>query len=111
MSTAILTEHGVELDAGDIVGDDDLEGWWCLATAPFPCPASGCEFVADYVTAAHVIVVWPEKDDPTLLEIAAIAHRKGRDPRPVEYQASMGPCVAFAQWEALGRPVHAYKPS
>ena len=49
----------------------DREGWWCVRTDPFPCPAAGCTYVAEYMTAAHLILVWQEQDDPNLLKHAA----------------------------------------
>ena len=31
-------------------GDDaDHTGWYCVSTDPFPCPASGCTFVAEFM--------------------------------------------------------------
>src|SRR5262249_40858565 len=36
-------------------GGDDHAGWFCVRTDPFPCPASGCTFVAEFMTAAHLI--------------------------------------------------------
>ena len=32
-------------------GGDDYEGWFCVSTDPFPCPAFGCAFVAEFMTA------------------------------------------------------------
>ena len=46
---------------------DDHAGWWCVRTDPFPCPADGCGFVAEFMTAAHLVLVWQERDDPNLL--------------------------------------------
>ena len=52
--------------------DDDADhtGWFCVATEPFPCPAAGCTFIARFMTAAHLILVWQERDDPNLLRHA-----------------------------------------
>ena len=50
--------------------DSDHAGWYCVSTDPFPCPAPGCDFVAEYMTAAHLILVWQERDDPNLLRHA-----------------------------------------
>jgi hypothetical protein len=86
--------------------DTDYTGWFCVQTAPFPCPAEGCDFVAGYMTAAHLIVVWPANDDPSLLRYARDARNFGRDPRVVEYERSFGPCVSYYLWVKAGRPVH-----
>ena len=37
--------------------DDDHAGWFCVRTDPFPCPAAGCTFVADFMTAVHLVLV------------------------------------------------------
>ena len=87
-------------------GGDDHGGWFCVRTDPFPCPATGCSFVADYMTAAHLILVWQERDDPNLLWHAQRAKEVGRNPRIVGYQPSFGPSASYYAWEAAGRPVH-----
>jgi hypothetical protein len=108
----ILVED-VELEAEeDLWTDDsgeDYAGWFCVATDPFPCPASGCTFVAEFMTAAHLILVWEERDDPNLLRHAARAKQVGRNPRVVPYEPSFGPCASYYLWEASGRPVHGIK--
>ena len=96
-------EQEEELWTGD---DDDHAGWFCVRTDPFPCPAAGCTFVAHFMTAAHLILVWEERDDPNLLHHAGIAVRAGRNPRVVPYERSFGPSASYYAWEAAGRPVH-----
>ena len=73
-------------DAGD-----DHTGWWCVRTDPFPCPADGCVFVAEFMTAAHLVLVWQERDDPNLLWHAQRAKEVGRNPRVVSYERSYRP--------------------
>ena len=90
--------------------EDDHAGWSCVRTDPFPCPAEGCGFVADFMTAAHLILVWQERDDPNLLRHAERAKRVGRNPYIVEYEPSFGPSASYYAWEAAGRPVHAVRP-
>ncbi len=90
-------------------GGDDSEahaGWHCVSTNPFPCPADGCSFVAEYMTAAHLILVWEERDDPNLLRHAERAKRVGRNPHVVQYEPAFGPSASYYAWEAAGRPVH-----
>jgi hypothetical protein len=87
-------------------GDEDHDGWFCVATAPFPCPAAGCTFVAEFMTASHLILVWQQRDDPNLLRHAQRAKEVQRNPRVVAYQASFGPSASYYAWEASGRPVH-----
>ena len=88
--------------------DDDAEhsGWYCVATDPFPCPAPGCVFVAEFMTAAHLILVWEEPDDRNLLRHAQRAKDVGRNPRVTEYRPAFGPSASYYAWEAAGRPVH-----
>jgi hypothetical protein len=97
-----LQEEG--LWSGDEV--EDHSGWFCVRTDPFPCPARGCSFVAEYMTAAHLILVWEERDDPNLLWHAQRAKEVGRNPRVVEYERAFGPSASYYAWEAAGRPVH-----
>ena len=85
---------------------DDHSGWYCVRTDPFPCPARGCTFVADFMTAAHLILVWEQRDDPNLLRHAQTAKEVGRNPRIAEYEPSFGPSASYYAWEAAGGPVH-----
>jgi hypothetical protein len=85
---------------------EDHAGWFCVATDPFPCPAESCSFVALFMTAAHLILVWERNDDPNLLRHAQRAKDVGRNPRVVLYEPSFGPSASYYAWEAAGRPVH-----
>ena len=105
MSTELAQEE--ELWLGD--ADEGHDGWFCVATDPFPCPAADCTFVANFMTAVHLILVWEERDDPNLLRHAQRAKEVGRDPRVVRYESSFGPCASYYLWEAAGRPVHGVK--
>ena len=87
-------------------GGGDYGGWFCVRTDPFPCPADGCSFVADFMTAAHLILLWQEVDDPNLLRHAARARDVGRNPRVIGYEPNFGPCASYYAWVAAGRPVH-----
>ena len=89
-------------------GDDDGDhaGWWCVRTDPFPCPASGCTFIAEFMTAAHLVLVWQEQDDPNLLKQAARARDVGRNPRLGGDRSEFGPSASYYAWIAAGRPVH-----
>jgi hypothetical protein len=102
--------HDEELvEDEDLWTDDDgadRAGWFCVATDSFPCPAPGCTFVAEHMTAAHLILVWEERDDPNLLRHAQRAQDVRRNPRVVPYEPSFGPSASYYAWEAAGRPVH-----
>lgn len=86
--------------------DGDHAGWYCVRTDPFPCPAPDCTFVAVFMTAAHLVLVWEERDDPNLLRHAQRAKEVGRNPRVVSYERDYGPSASYYAWEAAGRPVH-----
>ncbi len=91
--------------------DQDHAGWFCVSTAPFPCPAAGCDFIAEFMTAAHLILVWEERDDPNLLRHAGRAKQVGRNPHVVTYEPVFGPSASYYAWEAAGRPVHGVRAS
>ena len=106
--TILLEDQETDVDE-DLWVDDtgaDHSGWHCVATDPFPCPAGGCSFVAEHMTAAHLILVWEERDDPNLLRHAQRAKEAGRNPRVVNYELAFGPSASYYMWEAAGRPVH-----
>jgi hypothetical protein len=105
----IVLEETRQAEEDDLWQDssgDDYSGWFCVRTDPFPCPASGCLFVAEFMTAAHLILVWQERDDPNLLRHAARARDVGRNPRVVDYRSDFGPSASYYAWVAAGRPVH-----
>jgi hypothetical protein len=87
----------------------DHAGWICVATDPFPCPVADCTYVAHFMTAVHLVLVWEERDDPNLLRHAQRAKEVGRNPRVVEYRTDFGPSASYYAWEAAGRPVHGIK--
>jgi hypothetical protein len=87
-------------------GSGDRSGWFCVRTNPFPCPADGCTFVAVFMTAAHLILVWEQRDDPNLLHHAQRAKEVGRNPRIEAYEPAFGPSASYYAWEAAGGPVH-----
>jgi hypothetical protein len=106
---ALILEDEDQLEDESIWADDggdDHSGWFCVSTDRFPCPASGCTFIAEYMTAAHLILVWEERDDPNLLWHAQRAKDVGRNPRVVPYEQPFGPSASYYAWEAAGRPVH-----
>ncbi len=104
----VLESEGVGEDEqrwrGD--GEADHAGWSCVRTDPFPCPAEACTFIAEFMTAAHLILVWEQRDDPNLLRHAQRAKDVGRNPRVEVYDPSYGPSASYYAWEAAGRPVH-----
>ena len=105
---AVLADAELAEDEALWTGDDraDHSGWFCVRTDPFPCPAAGCTFVAGFMTAAHLILVWEQRDDPNLLHHAQRAKEVGRNPRIESYEESFGPSASYYAWEAAGGPVH-----
>jgi len=109
----VLEDVGPDVDEELWTGDDAAThaGWYCVRTDPFPCPAAGCGFVAEFMTAAHLVLVWEERDDPNLLRHAQRAKEVGRNPRVVTYESAYGPSASYYAWEAAGRPVHGVRNS
>jgi hypothetical protein len=105
--TDVFTEEELWTDDGAA----DHTGWHCVGTGPFPCPAAGCTFIADFMTAAHLVLVWENRDDPNLLRHAQRAKEVGRNPRVLEYEPAFGPSASYYAWEAAGRPVHGVRRS
>jgi hypothetical protein len=105
---ALVVDPGLAHDEELRQTDDgtDHQGWFCVRTDPFPCPAAGCDFVAVFMTAAHLILVWEQRDDPNLLHHAQRAKEVGRNPRIDAYEPSFGPSASYYAWEAAGGPVH-----
>jgi hypothetical protein len=111
--SVLFEEHDLE-EEEELWTDDsgeDHAGWFCVRTDPFPCPAVGCSFVAEFMTAVHLILVWEQRDDPNLLWHAQRAKEVGRNPRIVGYEPSFGPSASYYAWEASGRPVHGIRRS
>ena len=104
-----IPREGEEIWTGE--NDEEHAGWFCVSTDPFPCPADGCQFVAEFMTAAHLILVWQVSDDPNLLRHAQRAKEVGRNPRVVAYEQTFGPSASYYAWEAAGRPVHGVRRS
>jgi len=105
----LVLEHEELVEEEELWREDDggdHAGWFCVRTEPFPCPAAGCVFVAGFMTAAHLILVWEQRDDPNLLRHAQRAKEVGRNPRVTEYERVFGPSASYYAWEAAGRPVH-----
>ena len=109
----LVEEQSVVVHSEFELWEDDSEGgydgWFCVRTDPFPCPAAGCAFVAEFMTAAHLILVWQTLDDPNLLRHAARARDVGRNPRVTGYRSEFGPSASYYAWVAAGRPVHGVK--
>jgi hypothetical protein len=107
----IVLEHTHVAEEEELWIDQDAEhdGWFCVRTDPFPCPAPGCAFVAEFMTAAHLILVWQDLDDPNLLRHAARARDVGRNPRVTGYRSEFGVSASYYAWIAAGRPVHGVK--
>jgi len=50
-----------------------------------------------------MIVIWKEKDDDRLLEVAEVLKRDGSyDPHVVSYNRILGPCITWEDAEELG---------
>lgn len=79
---------------------EDYEDWFCVSTSPWDCPCG--KFVAHHMTAMHLIIVWPTIDDPNLLDMCAIAQKKNRNPRVIQYRSEFGKCASY--YEVIANP-------
>jgi hypothetical protein len=81
----VLSDTDLESDEELWTGDDDGDhgGWFCVRTI-VPCPADGCPFVADFMTAAHLVLVGgARRSEPPGMRSGP---EVGRNPRIVGYE-------------------------
>lgn len=105
VAPVITTPPSVDESVDDGRGDTG-EDWWCIRTDPFHCPGEGCSFVASFMTAGHLVVVWPRGDDPAILGAAANAREVGRHPQVVLYRSEFGASITWDEWVHGGQKVH-----
>jgi L-2-hydroxyglutarate oxidase LhgO len=74
--------------------EDNFDGWFCVQTTIMLHCVCG-NFAAPFLTYAHIILVWEEKDDPVMLEQAQTAKEKGTNPKIVEYKEEFGPAIPY----------------
>ena len=79
-----LVEHAIPEEAEELWTEDGHEhvGWFCVSTDPFPCPAPGCLFVAEFMTAAHLVLVW--HPDQRLVQLVRLVHGRPAAGRRLE---------------------------
>ena len=77
------------------------------ASAPTPGPARPrLRLRGEFLTAAHLIIVWPERRPGAAAHAAA--GDVGRNPRVDVYEPAFVAC-SYYQWDAAGNPVHAVR--
>lgn len=89
----ILTKGKTEVFTETPTGGEDLSSWFCVRTNPYSCPCG--QFVADFITCAHVIIVWPSIDDVNLLQMCGVARDADRNPKVEQYKNEFGKCVSY----------------
>jgi|SRR6185503_18148143 len=107
MGTVIVTNNPALIEALDQLVDPMLnytdagyDDFWCVAINPYTC--AGCnQLISHAQVGDHFIVIWEEKDDDTILEVASGLKRAEMNPRIVNYNRNDGPCVEF--YEAIRR--------
>lgn len=98
------TDFGTDVETSTGDTDSDLSDWYCIRTDPFPAPECGCN--VEHVTAPviiagrrfHMIVIWPERDHPTILEVAQQCKSAGRNPRIIECDVKEHETITYGQW-------------
>lgn len=73
--------------------DEFYEEWYCIRVERYYCYHCSMEF--DYLHNNRKILVWPERDDPQMLDIAQKAKDKTGIAQIVEYETSLGPCISY----------------
>ena len=68
----------------------------------------GCTFVAQFMTAAHTLVlVWQARDDPEpCCGMRSGEGSRTEPPRHLRTSQFSAPVTSYYAWEAAGRPVH-----
>lgn len=79
------------------------DGFWYLRMNNLKCKGCGHVMFSAEPDDNHDILVWEEKDDDYLLQIAAQFKRAEMNPKIEEYKASLGPCVDFYDAVKAGR--------
>lgn len=100
MSVSVDERTGTDVTSED---EDELSGWFCIKTNPFPCPNPECGMIVNYCTAMHKIIIWPRKDDPDMLDVAQDCLEVGRNPHIIEYEQAMGEAITYDALMHSGR--------
>lgn len=87
----LMEDQEDDLDFSHEMYDD----YYCINIKPFKC--NGCGRPVCYASAGpHLIIIWAEKDEDSILEIADLLMKDGNyDPRIVKYNRILGPCITY----------------
>ena len=107
MGTVVVTDNPALIEALDKLVDPMLnythpsyDDFWCITINPYRCP--GCQQIISHAQVGdHFIVIWEEKDDESILEVASSLKSMQMNPHIVNYNRDDGPCVEF--YEAVRR--------
>jgi hypothetical protein len=73
-------------------GNPNYEGMFCIKTVPYTCSCSP-DKVWDFAHLEKKIVVWNEKDEDSILDLASQFKRNGYDPKIIEYKVMFGKAI------------------
>lgn len=101
MSIVIVTNHPELIEFLDELvdldySDDEFDNYWCIQIKPFQC--QGCGNIVTHAQCGnHFIVIWENKDDQSLLEVAAVLQSGENNYEPYihRYNRILGPCVKY----------------
>lgn len=97
-----LTETTTRTDVTpDDTDNDNFSGWFCIYCSVENVCVCG-EFKSNYLTAMHLILVWPSMDDVNMLQVAAEMQRHDLGPKIKEYEEDFGKCVSY--YEMMSNP-------
>jgi hypothetical protein len=85
------TEIAKEKDTDNIPKQDD---WFCVKTEPHYCEV--CDEISVFIhVPKRTIIVWPDKDDPNILDCAIFHQKHGIDVQILPYEQNFGKCVSY----------------
>lgn len=73
--------------------NNDLEGYYCIQTVAYQCYCRPKPWT--FIHCKARIIVWPNKDDNSILEAASEFKKIQLDPRIVEYKSMMGKAIEY----------------
>jgi hypothetical protein len=81
---------------------DEYDDWYCIQIKPFKC-VNCKELICYATTGPHYIIIWPERDDNDMLQLADLLMKDGNyDPHIIHYNRIFGPCISWEQGMAIG---------
>jgi hypothetical protein len=79
---------------------EEYDDYWCISIKPQKC---FCGHITCYAECGpHIIVIWKERDEHSILKIAASLKEKLYNPYITQYNRILGPCMTYEDAKKLG---------